>query len=143
MNPACPACAGETALAGWDDAFGFECQGCRAHVIRANSVAAFLTKHEEAIRYLEHLERVREARSSRRELRCPDCRAGNYRVLETSEVEVDACSGCGGLFLDPGEATQYLENLRNLPPPQRLLRTFAAKRRLNDEIIAMMWNLFF
>jgi Zn-finger nucleic acid-binding protein len=86
---------------------------------------------------------VREARVSRRELRCPDCRAGNYRMLNTAQVEVDACSGCGGLFLDPGEAAHYLESLRNQPPPPRLPRTFAAKRRMNDEIIAMMWNLFF
>ena len=29
MNPACPACAGETDLTGWKDAYGFECDAKR------------------------------------------------------------------------------------------------------------------
>jgi Zn-finger nucleic acid-binding protein len=143
MNPACPACASETSLVGWEDVFGFECQECRAHLIRSNSIVSFLTKHQEALPYLEHLERVREAPASRRTLHCPDCQAGAYRKLKTDNVEVDACNGCGGLFLDEGEATRFLEDLRNTPPPLRLPRTFEAKRRRQEEIIAMMFNHFF
>ena len=143
MNPACPACTGETALTGWEDAYGFECQGCRGHVIRSNSLIAFLTKHEEAIPYLEHLERVRGAPASRRKLHCPDCGVGAYRVLHTEQVEVDVCAGCGGLFLDEGEAARFLEHLRSEPPPRRLPRTFEARRRMNEEIIELMARLFF
>ena len=143
MNPACPSCAGETVLAGWEDAYGYECQACRGHVIHSDSLMAFLTRHEETIAYLEHLERVRERPASRRELRCPDCSVSAYRVLQTKQLEVDACAGCGGLFLDAGEATRFLEHLRSLPPPRRMPRTFEAKRRQDDEIIALMWNSFF
>ena len=143
MNPACPACAGETDLTGWEDVYGFECKDCRGHLIRSNSIVAFLTKHQDALPYLEHLERVREAPASRRTLNCPDCRAGAYRVLHTEQVEVDVCNGCGGLFLDLGEATHFLENLRNAPPPKRLPCTFDAKRRKNEEIIDLMLRLFF
>jgi Zn-finger nucleic acid-binding protein len=81
--------------------------------------------------------------ASRRTLNCPNCRAGAYRVLRTGQTEVDVCNGCGGLFLDLGEATHFLENLRNAPPPKRLPRTFDAKRRKNEEIIDLMLRLFF
>jgi Zn-finger nucleic acid-binding protein len=104
---------------------------------------AFLTKYEQTIAYLEHLERVREGPASRRELRCPDCNMSAYRALHTKQLEVDACAGCGGLFLDAGEAALFLEQMRNAPPPPRMPRTFEAKRRQNDEIIALMWNSFF
>ena len=143
MNPSCPACAGDTSLTGWKDVYGFECQSCRGHLIRKDSLVAFLTKHEATIAYLEHLERVREAPESRRTLRCPECSEGGYRALRTEHVEIDACAGCGGLFLDDGEATSYLEHLRNAPPPRRLPRTFEAVRRRQDEIIQLMQDLFF
>jgi len=143
FRPACPACNGETALTGWEDVYGFECQKCRGHLIRSDSLNAFLTKHEQAQPLLEHLERVREAPVSRRTLGCPDCPSSVYHVLRGERLEVDACAGCGGLFLDVGEAQEFLEDARNAPPPKRLPRTFAAKRRLNDEIIELMLRLFF
>lgn len=142
-NPACPACAGATVLTGWDDIFGFECQGCSGHIIRSDSLNSFLTKHIEAQPFLEYLERVRESPVSRRTLGCPDCPSGAYHVLRTERLEVDACAGCGGLFFDAGEAAAFLDWTRNAPPPGKYPRTFAEKRRINDEIIALMTKLFF
>ncbi len=142
-NPACPACDGNTALVGWEDVYGFECQGCRAHFIRANALDAFLTRHETTHRFLEHLEQTREPSASRRVLKCPDCGAHSYRMIRTRLIEYDACSQCGGVYLDPHEAAHYLEHVRNAPPPRRHPRTFAARDKMNDDIIALMWNLFF
>jgi Zn-finger nucleic acid-binding protein len=141
MNPGCPACKSDTALTGWDDVYGFECQACRGHLIRSDSLNAFLTKHEQAQPYLEHLERVREAPASRRALCCPDCGVSAYRMLHTERVEIDACAGCGGLFCDAGEAAEFLDWTRSAPPPRRLPRTFAEKRRVDDEIIELMVRL--
>jgi Zn-finger nucleic acid-binding protein len=142
-NPACPGCAGDTELVGWEQSYGFACQGCRGHFIRSNAINAFLTKHDTAHRFLEHLEQTRESPASRRSLKCPDCGAHSYRVIRTELLEYDACSQCGSLYLDPEEAARYFEHVRNAPPPRRHPRTFAAREKMNEEIITLMCNLFF
>jgi Zn-finger nucleic acid-binding protein len=142
-HPACPACEGETALVGWADVYGFECQHCRGHFIRSNALAAFLTKNVTAHRYLEHLERTRASPHSRRALKCPDCGIAVYRAMHIEVIEYDACAGCGGVYLDQDEALHYLEHVRSAPPPVRHPATFAARLERDADIIELMSNLFF
>jgi Zn-finger nucleic acid-binding protein len=142
-NPHCPACAGETSLIGWADVYGFECGDCKGHIIRSNSLSAFLTGHETPHRYLEHLENARTSPPSRRKLKCPDCEIEAYRAMHIEVIEYDACAGCGGVYLDRDEASRYLEHVRSAPPRVRHPSTFRARHQRDEDIIELMRNLFF
>jgi Zn-finger nucleic acid-binding protein len=130
-------------MVAWEDVYGFECTDCRGQFIRANSINTFLTRNDTPHRYLEHLEQCRESPPSRRALLCPDCGVRAYRALHIEVLEVDACAGCGGVYLDAGEASHYLAHVRTAPPPIRHPRTFAERERLRQRIVELMIQLFF
>src|SRR5688572_18685539 len=43
-----------------------------------------------------------------RQLTCPKCK-GDMRVRERSDIAIDICNECGGVFLDRGELEKIME----------------------------------
>jgi len=93
----------------WDDVKGFACMACQGHCIRSAALGSFFAKHAEPGRAVELMQLARTAPRSPRKLRCPDCDANSYHLLRADSVELDVCAGCGGLYCDAGEATEYFE----------------------------------
>jgi Zn-finger nucleic acid-binding protein len=108
-SPACPACSAATRLERWDDVKGFECTACKGHCIRSAALGNFFARHAEPGRVSELMQLARAAPRSPRKLRCPDCDASSYHLLQADSVELDVCANCGGLYCDAGEAAEYLE----------------------------------
>jgi hypothetical protein len=64
---------------------------------------------------------ARAAPSSPRTLRCPDCSVHSFHLLRVDSVDLDVCGGCGGLFCDDGEATEYFRRNRRRKQPGNTL----------------------
>jgi Zn-finger nucleic acid-binding protein len=66
-------------------------------------------------------------------LTCPKCR-GAMRTYERSDVTVDQCTECRGIFLDRGELERLVDaELRYNAPPQQQPRYEEKKRYDNDD----------
>ncbi len=52
---------------------------------------------------------------------CPICPKTGSRRVPASDVEIDSCPGCGGLWFDQGELELFPErpSARGVPPPRR------------------------
>jgi Zn-finger nucleic acid-binding protein len=107
MNPACPACATATRIIQWRDLAGFECPGCRGHLVRAKPLERFLDEYGPE-KFGQFVALVRDAPPSARPLTCPGCGTRSYRALRRGVVEIDVCASCGCVYFDEGEATSYL-----------------------------------
>lgn len=123
-TPGCPACGTRTALVRWEDVSGFECSACHGHFVRPATLAKFFDEHEHLHGRFQSISfSVRNARPSPRELSCPECAGGGFRVLRTSSVELDVCSGCTAVYFDAHEATQYFRQTRYKPPGGKVVET--------------------
>lgn len=58
--------------------------------------------------------------------RCPKCNIIMMRHFfsERREVEVDACPGCNGIWLDPGELTQIRRETRERQDPDEAAKNY-------------------
>lgn len=70
-------------------------------------------------------EEAAEETKKRKELHymcCPKC-GGDLAVIEFKKIEVDKCTSCGGVWLDPGELEQVIQQ-EDLTVLHRILKVF-------------------
>jgi Zn-finger nucleic acid-binding protein len=94
------------------DLSGFSCGRCESHFIPADALDSFLSGRDFPNGQRQLIERAIESPASPRSLTCPSCRAKTYRLVREGVIAIDVCDLCAGLYLDRGEAEQYLLQTR-------------------------------
>lgn len=89
------------------------CQPCQLTWITRDSYSssylANQTYPSQLVTRLEH------SRPSDRALNCPQCRQQTFRTISVGPMEIEICSQCRGLVLDPGETVFAIRSQLNSP----------------------------
>ena len=83
------------------------CQPCLLTWVTRESYSSSLvelTYPNQLVTRLEH------SRPSERDLTCPQCRQQTFRTISVGPMEIEICSQCRGLVLDPGETVFAISN---------------------------------
>jgi Zn-finger nucleic acid-binding protein len=104
----------------------YPCEGCGGHALTLSQLR-LVAESEQRIQ--PFWQAVRAAPPAA--LGCPSC-AQPMRAVRISEVEVDACTACHFVWLDPGEQ----EKLVGTPPPSSRTSEARDAGRLAKQVIA-------
>lgn len=105
----CAQCGKKTVGTTRDALISWKCESCDLVWIAGDSLAAVLPR---AGQFRDLINGAAVAGRSPRALTCPQCHTSSFRTLRASGHELDVCSHCGGIILDPGELSA-VESLRS------------------------------
>lgn len=127
----CPVCEQEMAIKKINDISTLSCAKCEGVWLTKGELNAILHPDDWDLEYCT-TEHGADAPTSGR--KCPECpnthlRKGNF--IEYSNIAIDYCPECGGIWLDRGELddiTKELEGLRHIPDSwQHKIMVFLSK----------------
>ena len=99
----CPRCAETMQVVEREDVRSRVCPACNGAWISDTSLHKLFAREEDTPHIEEALETILSLDFRDGKLPCPTCRGRRLQTLEVEGVELDYCSGCKGLFFDPGE----------------------------------------
>jgi Zn-finger nucleic acid-binding protein len=79
------------------------CPSCRGIWFDREEIHAYLGQALQACGLAPALAMLREIKPVPTELICPACNEPWLKSIQPCDVEIEQCSGCRGVFLDPGE----------------------------------------
>jgi Zn-finger nucleic acid-binding protein len=79
------------------------CAACRGIWFDRDEIHAYLGQALQACGLPPALATLREIEPVPTELKCPACNEPWLKSIQPYDVEIEQCSGCRGVFLDPGE----------------------------------------
>ena len=99
----CPKCQHDMAEDVVDDIPVYACSSCNGLWFDRAKIREYLGQALERTGQSPVLATLREIEPVPTELVCPACQHQSLRSIKPHGVEIEQCTGCGGLFLDPGE----------------------------------------
>lgn len=79
------------------------CSSCSGIWFHREKIRAFLGQALESSGQHAVMATLREVNPTPTDLSCPVCREKWLKSIKPHGIEVEKCSSCGGVFLDPGE----------------------------------------
>ncbi len=108
----CALCSGALQRVGKDLVVTWKCDHCHlSWVTRASLVCVIGGENLKKL-----TDQLKTAPATTRALSCPECETATFRVLPVGSTEIDLCTTCHGLILDPGEVVRAIHE--TLEPPQ-------------------------
>jgi Zn-finger nucleic acid-binding protein len=99
----CPRCAETMQIVERDDVRSRVCPSCNGAWISDTSLHKLFAREEDTPHIEEMLDTFMSHDFRDGKLPCPACAGRRMQTLEVEGVELDYCTGCKGLFFDPGE----------------------------------------
>ncbi len=109
----CARCSQPLRRMGRLSAVTWKCDPCSLSWVTRTSLVCVLGR--ELLKKLT--DQIEAAPPATRALTCPECKTASFRMLSVGPIEIDICSTCHGLILDPGEAVEAIHQQLD---PQRL-----------------------
>ena len=112
----CPRCAGEMETTEQEGIRSSTCPSCNGAWISGASLHRLFAREEDTPHIEEALDTILSLDFRDGKLPCPTCRGRRLQTLEVEGVELDYCTGCKGLFFDPGELEQVFPSTYRKTP---------------------------
>ncbi len=108
----CAGCSRPLQRVGKDTVVSWKCDHCQlSWVTRASLVCVIGAEN-----LSKFTDQLKTAPATTRALTCPECETASFRVLPVGFTEIDICTNCHGVILDPGEVVKAIHN--QLDPQQ-------------------------
>jgi len=107
----CPGCSGEMEFSDVGGAQLHICISCSGIWISYSSISAMMQLEGSYANPTSLSSKLAYCATSN--LKCPECVDSNLRILNQTDVELDACQNCVGLFLDHGEMERLISGYRD------------------------------
>jgi len=107
----CPGCSGEMETSDVDGAQLHTCISCSGIWMSYSSISALMQLEGSYANPISLSSKLVSCATSN--LKCPECADSKLRILNQTNVELDVCHECVGLFLDHGEMEKLVSGYRD------------------------------
>jgi len=118
----CPSCSTEKLSNSSGESKPYNCSQCDGFWLTGESLASICSDNGLDIALLRV--QLREKTENNDSKICPIC-VQNLRTSKVSDVELDWCAGCEGIWFDRGEFDKVVDDVNKIPRSEIVVNTIA------------------